>query len=125
MEEFIKFIKTIIEIADSDLQLVLSKCTEKQIPKGRLILKKGQIANQYFFIVSGGVRFFYEANDHENTTWVTFKHEFFTEISSLHPQKPSRFNIEALEDTTLIVIFSRPAEKYFLTFVNTNQSLVC
>ncbi|WP_138992504.1 Crp/Fnr family transcriptional regulator [Larkinella sp. C7] len=104
MEEFIRFIKTIIWIDDSDLQLVLSRCTERQIPKGKTILRKGQIAKQYFFIVSGGVRFFYDRNDQENTTWVTFKNEFFTEISSLHPQKPSRFTIEAIEDSKLVVI---------------------
>ncbi len=104
MEEFIAFIKTIIWIDDLDLQLVLSRCTERQLSNGKLILRKGQIANQYFFIVSGGVRFFYEVNGQENTTWVTFKNEFFTEISSLNPQKPSRFNIEAIEDTKLVVI---------------------
>lgn len=104
MEKFIEFIKTIIGIDDLDLQLVLSKCTKRQISKGKLILKKGQIANQYFFILSGGVRFFYDANGQENTTWITFKNEFFTEISSLNPQKPSRFNIEAIEDTELVVI---------------------
>lgn len=104
MEQFITFIKSIISIDDYDLQLVLSRCRAKKVPKGKLILKKGQIANQYFFIVSGGVRFFYELNDQENTTWVTFKNEFFTEISSLNPQKPTRFNIEAIEDTELIVI---------------------
>ncbi len=104
MEEFITFIKTIIWIDDLDLQLVLSRCTERRIPKGKMILKKGQIAKQYFFIVSGGVRFFYDRNDQENTTWVTFKNEFFTEISSLHPQQPTRFNIEAIEDTHLVVI---------------------
>jgi CRP-like cAMP-binding protein len=104
MEVFITFIKSIIWIDELDLQLVLSRCTERQIPKGKLILRKGQIANQYFFIVSGGVRFFYEGQDQENTTWVMFKNEFFTEISSLHPQKPSRFNIEAIEETTLVVI---------------------
>ncbi len=104
MEEFITFIKTIIWIDDLDLQLVLSRCSEKHVSKGKVILRKGQIANQYFFIVSGGVRFFYYLDDQENTTWVTFKNEFFTEISSLNPQKPTRFNIEAIEDTKLIVI---------------------
>ena len=93
-----------IWIDDLDLQLVLSRCTERQVPKGKMILRKGQIANQYFFIVSGGVRFFYYLNDQECTTWVTFKNEFFTEISSLNPQKPSRFNIEAIEETKLVVI---------------------
>jgi CRP-like cAMP-binding protein len=104
MEEFITFVKTIIWIDDLDLELVLSRCTERQVPKGKLILRKGQIANQYFFIVSGGVRFFYNDNDQENTTWVTFKNEFFTEISSLNPQIPSRFNIETIEETRLVVI---------------------
>jgi CRP-like cAMP-binding protein len=104
MKEFITFIRSIVGIDDLDLQLVLSKCMERQIPKGKLILRKGQIANQYFFIASGGVRFFYEENGQENTTWVTFKNEFFTEISSLNPQKPSRFNIEAVEDSRLVVI---------------------
>lgn len=93
-----------IWIDDLDLQLVLSKCKEREVPKGKMILRKGQIANQYFFIVAGGVRFFYHLNDQETTTWVTFKNEFFTEISSLNPQKPSRFNIDAIEDTRLIVI---------------------
>lgn len=104
MEKFIAFIRSIVSIDESDLQIVLSRCRTKKVSKGKLILRKGQIANQYFFIVSGGVRFFYELNDQENTTWVTFKNEFFTEISSLNPQKPTRFNIEAIEDTELVVI---------------------
>lgn len=104
MEKFIAFIRSIVSIDESDLQIVLSRCRTKKVSKGKLILKKGQIANQYFFIVSGGVRFFYELNDQENTTWITFKNEFFTEISSLNPQKPTRFNIEAIEDTELVVI---------------------
>ncbi len=104
MEEFVRFIREIIWIDELDLQLVLSRCSERQIPKGKLLLRTGQIAHQYFFIVSGGIRFFYQAQDRENTTWVMFDHEFFTEISSLHPQKPSRFNIDAIEETKLVVI---------------------
>lgn len=104
MEEFVAFIKKMIWLDELDLQLILSRCRKRQVQKGKLILKKGQIANQYFFIVSGGVRFFYDWNNQEVTTWVTFKDEFFTEISSLNPQRPSRFNIDAIEETTLIVI---------------------
>lgn len=104
MEQFSKFIKSIVSIDDMDLQLVFSKCREKAVVKGKFILKKGQIANQYFFIKSGGVRFFYGEYEQENTSWIVFSNEFFTEISSLNPQKPSRFNIEAVEDSVLIVI---------------------
>lgn len=104
MQQFINFIKTIVSIDDIDLKLVLSKCREIEVEKGKYILKKGQVANQYFFINSGGVRFFYGEYDQQNTSWVVFSNEFFTEISSLNPQKPSRFNIEAIEDSELIII---------------------
>jgi len=104
MENFVKFIKQTISIDDSELNIVLSRCRKKSVPKGTLVLKRGQIANQYFFIISGGLRFFYEGVTSENTTWVVFKNEFFTEISSLNPQKPTRFNIIAIEDSELVVI---------------------
>ncbi|MCF2518398.1 Crp/Fnr family transcriptional regulator [Dyadobacter sp. CY351] len=104
MEEFVNFLRGMISIDDLDLQMVLSRCNERLVPKGKLILRKGQIANQYFFIVSGGVRFFYHLNQEERTSWICFKDEFFTEISSLNPQKPSRFNIDTIEETRLIVI---------------------
>jgi len=110
MDEFIRFIRTIIGIDETELNIVCSKCRKKIIPKGKLILKKGQIAQQYFFIVSGGLRFFYEGENGENTTWVVFENEFLTEISSLNPQKPTRFNIIAIEDTELIVIDKKNME---------------
>jgi CRP-like cAMP-binding protein len=30
---------------------------KRVVPRGQLILRKGQAANKYFFIVSGGIRF--------------------------------------------------------------------
>lgn len=104
MENFEIFIKKTISIEETELKIVLARCRKKSVPKGTLVLKKGQIANQYFFIISGGLRFFYEGPTSENTTWVVFKNEFFTEISSLNPQKPTRFNIIAIEDSELVVI---------------------
>jgi len=104
MEKFVAFIRGIIAIDEVELEIVLSKCRLKKVSKGRLILKQGQIANQYYFIHSGGLRFFYKTPNQENTTWVSFANDFFAEISSLHPQQPTRFNIQAIEDTELVVI---------------------
>lgn len=58
MENFVKFIRQTISIDESELNIVLSRSRKKSVRKGTLILKKGQIANQYFFIVAGGLRFF-------------------------------------------------------------------
>jgi len=104
MKEFADFIKSKIAIKDSDLDTILGSFKIKQIKKGQLILKRGQIAEQYYYIRSGALRFFFGELDEQLTAWVVFQNEFFTEISSLNPQRPTRFNIEAIENTTLFYI---------------------
>jgi Cyclic nucleotide-binding domain len=114
MKQLADFIKSKIHIEETDLQAVLSKFKERTVNKGQFILKKGQIAHQYFFIKSGGCRFFYGDYEQENTTWVVFQDDFFTEISSLHPQKPSRFNVEAIEKSDMDALYKQiPAWQEF------------
>jgi CRP-like cAMP-binding protein len=104
MKEFSDFIQSKITIRESDLDTILGSFKLKQVKKGQLILKRGQIAYQYLYIRSGALRFFFDGPDEQVTAWVVFQNEFFTEISSLSPQKPTRFNIEAIEDTELLYI---------------------
>ena len=116
MELFKKFINAIVGINELDMQLILSKCREKKVAKGKFILKKGQIATQYFFIITGGVRFFYGEYANESTSWVVFKNEFFTDISSLNPQTPTRFNIETIEDSELLFI-DKPDMDFLYSYI--------
>lgn len=116
MEQFIQFIKSKVNIEDSELETILSKFKQKTLEKGKFVLRKGQIAHQYFYINSGGLRFFFGEYDQEETSWVVFKNEFFTEISSLHHQKPSRFNIEAIENTDLFYIDNLDMENLYKQF---------
>src|SRR3954469_21935392 len=104
MEELSDFIKSKISIEKMDLDVILSAFKAKRVKKGQLILKRGQIADQYFYIRSGALRFFFDGPDEQVTAWVVFQDEFFTEISSLSPQKATRFNIEAIEDTEVLYI---------------------
>jgi CRP-like cAMP-binding protein len=107
MKEFSDFIKSRVSISDTELNTVLSKFKEKSVKKGALLLRKGQVANQYFYIQSGGLRLFYGESEEQHTSWAFFQNTFFTEISSLHSQVPTRFNIETIETTALLVI-SKP-----------------
>ncbi|MDN3584594.1 Crp/Fnr family transcriptional regulator [Mucilaginibacter flavus] len=104
MKDFADFIKSRVFIREADLQLILDKFKIKNVEKGQFVLKSGQIANQYFYISSGALRFFFGEFDQQLTAWIVFENEFFAEISSLSPQKPTRFNIEAIEKTELLYI---------------------
>ncbi|WP_207534511.1 Crp/Fnr family transcriptional regulator [Desertivirga arenae] len=116
MKDFSDFIRARVLISDNDLTNVLVKFKEKVIKKGTLVLRKGQIANQYFYIRSGGLRLYYGEFDEQHTSWAFFKNDFFTEISSLHHQVPSRFNIEAIEETELLVISKIEMDQLYKLF---------
>jgi CRP-like cAMP-binding protein len=104
MKELSEFIQSRLAIKDEDLQVIISRFKRKTLKKGQLVLKRGQVASQYFYIKSGGLRFFYGEFSEQLTAWIVFQNEFFTEISSLSTQTPTRFNIEAIEETELIYI---------------------
>lgn len=116
MKEFRDFIQSKVSIQDLELEVILSIFKTKHVKKGQLILKRGQIADQYFYIRSGAVRFFFGEFDEQLTAWVVFQNEFFTEISSLNPSKPTRFNIEAIGDTELLYIDKQEMEVLYKQF---------
>jgi CRP-like cAMP-binding protein len=116
MKELADFIKSKVAIQESDLSIIISSFKVKQVKKGQLILRRGQTADQYYYIKSGALRFFFGEFDEQLTAWVVFKNEFFTEISSLNPQKPTRFNIEAIEDSELLHINKLEMEKLYKAF---------
>jgi CRP-like cAMP-binding protein len=113
MQQLADYIKSKIRIRETDLQIVLSAFEKKTFSKGTFVLSKGEIANQYFYVKSGGLRFYYGDYKDETTAWVFFEDDFLTEISSLNPQIPTRFNIEAIEQTELIVINKTEMEKLY------------
>ncbi|MBC7934252.1 MAG: cyclic nucleotide-binding domain-containing protein [Rhizobacter sp.] len=116
MHQLANFIKSKVAIEETDLQIILSKFKEQTLKKGKFVLKKGQVANQYFFIISGGFRFSYGEFDIRDTSWIVFQDQFFTEISSLILQKPTRFDIEAIEDTVLQYISRTDMELLYRQF---------
>jgi CRP-like cAMP-binding protein len=116
MNKFSDFIRSKVAIGKSDLEIILSHFKTRPVKKGQLILKRGQIAYQYFYINSGALRFFFGEFEEQFTAWIVFQNEFFTEISSLNPQKPTRFNIEAIEDTELIYIDRLDMEMLYKQF---------
>lgn len=116
MHHLANFIQSKVTISESDLQTILSNFKTKYVKKNQLILQRGQVAHQYFYIKTGALRFFYGEFDQQVTAWVVFQDEFFTEISSLSPQKPTRFNIEAIENTELIYIDKTEMEKLYKQF---------
>lgn len=121
MEQLKDFIRSKIDINDLTLEAILSTFKERTIAKGKLALKRGHIATDYFFVKSGGLRIYYIAKNREITAWVALENAFFTDLSSLRHQSPSRFNIEAIEDTILLTIRHDKMEQLYSRYPQWQQ----
>jgi CRP-like cAMP-binding protein len=121
MKELEHFIKSQINITDGDLRIILSKFHERIIGKDRFLIKKGQVVNSYYFIESGGLRIYLDKGDNQITGWLAFQNDFFTELRSLKSGKPSQFNIQAIENTTLQSIEKSQMELLYSQFPTWQQ----
>ncbi len=110
MKQLSDFIASKVTLSADEQEAIFSYFHEITLEKGEFVLKTGQIANHYYFIRSGALRFYYGDYEEQLTAWVIVKDEFFTEISSLNPELPTRFNIQAIEKTELFQIHKNDME---------------
>lgn len=92
-------------INETDWKIVTDMATLQFIPKGQLLLKRGEIYDKHVFILKGCMRTFF-LDDSGRETIILFKCEgdWVNERESTESNSPSRFNIEAIENTHMIAI---------------------
>jgi CRP/FNR family transcriptional regulator, anaerobic regulatory protein len=91
-------------ISEEASSLLLPKFRIKNYKKNSFLLKKGHVAHDAHFIISGLARCFYENNGKDITNYFAFENEGITSTLSFMTQKPSDEIIQALEDTTVASI---------------------
>lgn len=116
MIKLVHYIRSMIDISDKDLSVIIPLFTKKELKKGSYILKSGQIASSYYFINTGTVRIFSGSGQDEKTLWIAFENQFIAELPSIRFQTPSHFNFQAMEDTSLITIESTKMEQLYTQF---------
>jgi len=62
------------------------------------------------------LRIFSDEEPNDKTLWIGFENEFITELPSIKFQKPSHFNFQAIEDTTLFTIEAAKMEQLYIRF---------
>jgi CRP-like cAMP-binding protein len=90
---------------DKDLSVLDALCSIKQYKKKELLLRSGQIPIYSGYIAEGAFREYYtDKNGREFNKAFCFKGDFTGSYYDLHLQKPSLVTIEALADSTVVLI---------------------
>jgi CRP-like cAMP-binding protein len=95
----------LVGMPDKDLSVLDDLCLIKQYKKKEFLLRSGHIPVYSGYIAEGAFREYYtDKNGREFNKAFCFKGDFTGSYYDLHLQKPSLVTIEALADSTVVLI---------------------
>lgn len=105
MTELEEYIRSHFELIQSeDLNKVSSLFEPLLLKKGGYFLHEGKRCDKFCFIKTGYLRVFTISNEKEVTQWIATKGHLGTDFQAFFFDLPSRWTIQALEDTEFFII---------------------
>jgi CRP-like cAMP-binding protein len=93
------------KITDEEGQLIRSKFQPKRLRKRQYFLQEGDVCKYLGFIVKGSARMFsVDDKGHEHIIRFGLESWWLSDAESFTALTPSRFNIEMLEDSELLIV---------------------
>ena len=103
-EIFERYILSQIALTPDELQFMRSLSTSKKIRRRQFVLREGEVVRHKFFICQGLLRNYRRGDDGvEYIMRFAAENNWTTDHESYFNQTPSRYNIDALEDTTVVL----------------------
>ncbi|HWY38456.1 MAG TPA: Crp/Fnr family transcriptional regulator [Bacteroidia bacterium] len=105
MENFFKYLSENAGITPGQFNILKPLLQVKNIVKGKYILTKGEVCSHSFFVEKGLLRM-YSINKEGKENIIQFASEnwFISDRSSAFFHEPSQYNIDAVEDTAVVLI---------------------
>ena len=93
-----------LPLTDEELRLIESYFEVKELKKKDFLLREGKVCNLVGFIVKGAIRHFHVKDGVEITCDISLENAWITDYNSITHKTPCIVNLQAMEDTTVLVI---------------------
>lgn len=113
-EIFKSAINQITDISEEDCNWFKEHLKPAVIRKNDFLVKEGQLCQNISFIFSGLCRMYYLLDGKEINVCFFMDHQFMTEYTSFLKQQPSKYYIQALEDTEIVSFSAESVEQSYL-----------
>lgn len=119
MENYKKNLKSLIELNDIEWSKIEDKLVEKHYKKNEFILVPGEYSEDYYFVECGVIRSYtIDDNGKEHVIQFGTENWFVSDRNSAICKQQSKFYIQAIEDSTLIILNNEINE--LITSINPN-----
>jgi CRP-like cAMP-binding protein len=103
--KLIYYFKKWTDLTEADEAIILSAFEPVTIKKKSELLVVGQVCRHLYFITKGCIRSFYiDAKGVEHIYQIRMDNSWISDLESYFSLKPSKYNIETLEDSHLLCI---------------------
>jgi CRP/FNR family transcriptional regulator, anaerobic regulatory protein len=112
-EQILNRLSQLVLLDKSEQDYFVNKLQVKQYKKKELVLQEGQVCNYTYFINKGCFRYYYLVDGKENTAQFFFENGWYTDFESFLSGKPTKQNIETLENTELLLLSSKDLHELY------------
>ncbi len=112
----IDYFEKFVSLDHSEKDFIRKNIKTRELTKNSILLREGEISNEFYFVYSGGVRLYYQNEGTEKTAFFYFENTFVSSYESFTKQKPAKHNLQAVEDSVVAVISSEVAYRIIELF---------
>ena len=103
LSKLTNYINEVISLTGEEVTILNNFVTERNYLKNQFIIQQGDICKTESFIISGCTKTFYaNENGQEHIIMFSLENWWTADIGSFVSQTPADFNVQCLEDTTVI-----------------------
>ncbi len=107
-------LETKISITDREMELIASHVTPRFIKKRKDLLVSGAICKDFAFVVKGCLRSYtIDEKGTEHVVQIAMENYWIADLHSYFTQQPSQTNIEAIEDSHLLLLSASSLEELY------------
>lgn len=124
MENLREYIRQYTQVDEKQLEFWLSKFHKRGYVPKEEILNQGARCNYYYFVEEGAIRIYFYKDHREISAWLATEKTFFTELESFNSQQPSKYVIEAVNDSIIFRIGRMDFDELMNTSVAWNRLIL-
>ncbi len=102
--ELKRHISKFVTLNDQEFELVSSHFKYRTVRKKQYLLQEGQVCTSDYYVLSGALRQYHVHEGRERIAQFAFEDYWISDWYSILNQTPSQFNIDAIEDSEVLVI---------------------
>jgi CRP-like cAMP-binding protein len=113
-DQLLKHIAKFSTLTPEQEQVLTSKMRYKLIDKKDFLLQEGQVCSNYYFVLSGCLRFYkIICSGFEQILQFGIPGWWLSDYQSIDNQKPSGYYIQAVQKTEVLILSKQDADKLF------------